>query len=243
MNIRAETSDQSRGPVASYRHSLGFLGIVALTMLAGFFAQHQATAGGGITSDRSGMIPLYLSAIVMNGLLVYFVWGGVRHHGGNLFDLIGGRWASWRDLGRDLAIAAPFWLVLKAAAWGMAWLLGQDHAKTVDVLLPHGVLEVSLWIAVSAMAGFGEELVFRGYVQRQALALSGSTLIAVIGQGVLFGVMHAYQGWKAVVVISGMGMLFGWLAVWRRNLRVGMLAHGWQDLWAGWLSHLCGVPF
>lgn len=243
MNTHALTLDEIQKPVASYRHSLGFLGIVAATMLAGFAAQHRATAGGGLASSHSGMIPLYLSAIFMNGMLIYFVWGGVRKAGGNLFDLIGGRWTCWSDLGRDLAVAAPFWLVFKGAVWGMSWLLGENHAKTVDILLPRGVLEIAVWIAASAAAGFGEELVFRGYVQRQVQALSGSTWIAVLGQGLLFGMMHAYQGWKAVVVISSVGMLFGWLAVWRRNLRAGMLAHGWADVWAGWLSQACGARF
>lgn len=243
MKNQAVASAQGREPVASYRHSLGFLGIVAAVVLAGFAAQHRATVGGGLATAHQGMIPLYLSAIFMNGMLVYFVWVGVRKQGGNLFDLIGGRWANWRDFGRDLLIGALFWVVLEAAAWGMAWLLGQSHAKTLDILLPQGALEVFVWIATSAMAGFCEELVFRGYVQRQVLALSGSRLVAVVGQGVLFGVMHAYQGWKAVVVISGVGILFGWLAVWRRNLRVGMLAHGWTDVWAGWLSQVCGARF
>lgn len=185
--------------VASYRHFLGFLGIVAAVLLAGLAAQQRATVGGGLASAHQRMIPLYLSAIFMNGMLVYFVWGGVRRHGGNLFDLIGGRWTGWRDLGSDLALAAPFWMLFKATAWSLAWLLGQDHAKTLDILLPRGGLEVSMWITTSAMAGFSEELVFRGYVQRQILAMSGSTFVAVIGQGVLFGLMHAYQGWKATV--------------------------------------------
>ena len=34
------------------------------------------------------------------------------------------------------------------------------------------------------------------------------------------------------------GMIFGGLAAWRKTLRVGMVAHGWQDIWAGWLSQV-----
>jgi hypothetical protein len=48
--------------------------------------------------------------------------------------------------------------------------------------------------------------------------------------------MHAYQGWRAVTLISALGILFGGLAAWRKTLRVGMVAHAWQDVWAGWLS-------
>ncbi len=243
MKDRDTDSHATPQPIASYRHSLVFLGIVAAVMLAGFAAQNRATTDGGLASEHSGMIPLYLAAIVADGMLAYFVWVGVRKHSGSLFDLIGGRWASWRDVGRDLALAAAFWVVWKAAGWGLAALLGESHAKTVDILLPQGALEVSVWIVTSAVAGFCEELVFRGYVQRQVLALSGRTLVAVLGQGVLFGMMHAYQGWKATVVISGLGILFGCMAAWRKQLRVGMLTHAWADIWAGWLGNAIGARF
>ena len=54
----------------------------------------------------------------------------------------------------------------------------------------------------------------------------------------VFGMMHAYQGWRAVVLISIIGMMFGGLVAWRKTLRVGMVAHGGQDIWAGWLSQV-----
>jgi membrane protease YdiL (CAAX protease family) len=120
----------------------------------------------------------------------------------------------------------------------MDGLLGHGSEKSVDVLLPRTALEAVVWIATSVSAGFCEELVFRGYVQSQSLALSQSAVIAVAAQGLVFGMMHAYQGWRAVVSISVLGMMFGGLAAWRKTLRIGMVAHAWQDVWAGWLSHL-----
>ncbi len=38
---------QRREPVASYWHSLGFLGIVAAVVFMGYAAQHRQVAGGG----------------------------------------------------------------------------------------------------------------------------------------------------------------------------------------------------
>ena len=63
-------------------------------------------------------------------------------------------------------------------------------------------------------------------------------MAAVIGQGVLFGLMHSYQGWKQVIVISALGVLYGALAAWRRNLRANIIAHAWSDVWEGWLKQL-----
>lgn len=223
-------------PVASYWHSLGFLGIVAAVVFMGYAAQHRQVAGGGLTETHGHVIPIYVSVSVLDWLLVLFAWRGVRRRGGTFGSLIRGRWETGRDIARDLGLAALFWGILLAAAWGMESLLGPGQEKTLDILLPRTPLEVGVWILTAASAGFCEEFVFRGYVLRQLLALSGSTVAAVVGQGVIFGLMHAYQGWRLVVHITVIGILFGGLAAWRKTLRVGMVAHGWQDIWAGWLS-------
>jgi membrane protease YdiL (CAAX protease family) len=224
--------------VASLRHSLVFLAIVAGVVVAGFAAQNRQVAGGGLVESHAHVIPIYMSAIVMNWLLALFVWKGIRARGGSAAALIGGRWGNVRELLRDLGIAALFWGAFAATAWGVHWLIGEGHEKSVDILLPRTVLEVAVWIATSVSAGFCEEFVFRGYVQRQLLALSQRVWVAIVLQGLVFGAMHAYQGWRAAVTISILGMMFGGLAAWRKTLRVGMVAHGWQDIWAGWLSHV-----
>jgi CAAX protease family protein len=237
MQDQAVYQEQTARPVASYRHSLVFLAIAAGVMIAGFAAQNRPVAGGGLVESHVHVIPIYASVTAMNWLLALFVWKGIRKRGGRAGSLIGGRWENAREVFRDLGIAALFWGVFVAAAWGLNELLGHGNEKSVDVLLPQTGLEIVAWIATSVSAGFCEEFVFRGYVQRQLLALSQSAWIAVVLQGLVFGVMHAYQGWRAVVTISVLGMMFGGLAAWRKSLRVGMAAHAWQDVWAGWLSH------
>jgi CAAX protease family protein len=230
-------------PVASYRHALVFLGIAAAVTAAGFAAQNRQVSGGGLVASHVHVVPIYLSVTLLNGLLALFVWKGIRARGVSVAALIGGRWGSLRECLRDLGIAVLFWGAFAAVAWGMHGLLGHGDENSVDVLLPRTALEISVWIVTSASAGFCEELVFRGYVQRQALALSQSAGVAVAAQGLVFGMMHAYQGWRAVVSISVLGMMFGGLAVWRKTLRIGMVAHAWQDVWAGWLSHLTSARF
>jgi uncharacterized protein len=223
-------------PVASYRHSIGFLGIVALVVMMGHAAQHREVAGGGLIESHAHVIPIYLSITVMNWLLVLFAWRGVRRRGGTVASLVRGRWENGHEVIRDLGIAALFWGVVLAASWGMDRLLGEGLEKTLDILLPRSPVEVGVWFLTAVSAGFCEEFVFRGYVMRQLLALSNSTVAAVAGQGIVFGLMHAYQGWRPVFHITIIGILFGALAAWRKTLRVGMIAHGWQDIWAGWLG-------
>jgi Type II CAAX prenyl endopeptidase Rce1-like len=52
---------------------------------------------------------------------------------------------------------------------------------------------------------------------------------------IFFGLAHSYQGWKHVIVIVALGILYGALVAWRRNLRDSMIAHAWSDLFEGWL--------
>jgi membrane protease YdiL (CAAX protease family) len=228
-------------PIASWRHFAGFLLIGAGMVALGTLAQHAPTGSGAAASSghlarHSQAIHIYLAAILMDCLLLYYCWVGVHYRGGNLQTLSGGRWTSWKSLATDVAIAAPFWVLWEGAAYGVHWLLGTSSAKTVDSLLPQSLLEILLWIATSITAGICEEMAFRGYVQKQFHALTGSVVMAVLAQGLVFGLFHSYQGWKNVVVISVLGVLYGLLAAWRRNLRANILVHAWTDVWSGWLQ-------
>lgn len=147
-----------------------------------------------------------------------------------------GHWSRLGDVGRDLVIAALFWGVFEATAWLMHFLLGPDTARSISVLLPQGAPEIALWVLVSASAGFCEEAVFRGYLQRQFHAFSRSALVAVLAQAVVFGISHGYQGGRQVVTITVLGLLYGLLAWWCRSLRPGMMAHAWTDVFSGILS-------
>ncbi|HMG87382.1 MAG TPA: CPBP family intramembrane glutamic endopeptidase [Terracidiphilus sp.] len=213
----------------------------------GFIAQHTATAGNGVAAagqlaSHRQAIPIYLAALVMDWALFYYCWAAVHHYGGSLWTLSGGRWNSWKDVLVDLGIMAPFLIVWEGTAYGVSRLIagsvGPGSAKTVDSLLPQSLIEILIWIATSITAGICEEMVFRGFLQRQLHALSGNIAVAVLGQGLVFGLFHSYQGWRNVVVISVLGILYGALAVWRRNLRINIVAHAFTDVWEGWLKFI-----
>ncbi len=236
----AATSN-SPEPIASMRHFIGLLLIGAGVVAFGFYAQHGSGGGapaGQLAAHRVA-IQVYLVAIFMDWALFYYCWAGVHHRGGSLWSLAGGRWNSWRSVGIDLAIALPFWIIWEGTAYVVARLLGPTSgAKSVDSLLPQSVAEVLLWIATCATAGICEEMVFRGYLQRQLHAFTGRLATAVVAQGVIFGVFHAYQGWKNIIVISVVGVLYGMMAAWRRNLRINIVTHAWTDFWEGWLKFI-----
>jgi membrane protease YdiL (CAAX protease family) len=227
--------------IASSKHLVGFLLIGAGLVALGLLAQHAPTGGSagastGQIGRHSQAIHIYLVAILMDWGLLYYCWAGVHRRGGNLRTLSGGRWTSWKSVAVDVGIGLPFWVLWEAAAYGVHSLLGPSSAKSVDSLLPQSLLEILIWIGTSITAGVCEELAFRGYVQRQFHALTGSVAVAVLGQGLVFGLVHFYQGWKNVIVICVLGVLFGALAAWRRNLRANIIVHAWADIWSGWLK-------
>ncbi|HLW52970.1 MAG TPA: CPBP family intramembrane glutamic endopeptidase [Candidatus Angelobacter sp.] len=82
-------------------------------------------------------------------------------------------------------------------------------------------------------AGFFEEVIFRGYLQRQIGNVSGRIWVGITASAVLFGAAHGYQGWRMMIVIAVFGAFFGILAHFRRSLRPGIIAHAIQDAYSG----------
>jgi membrane protease YdiL (CAAX protease family) len=89
-----------------------------------------------------------------------------------------------------------------------------------------------VFLSLAASAGFGEELVFRGYLTRQFSAWTGSSAFGLVLQGIAFGLAHGFYG-KAMIAVMMQGWLLGLLAYWRKSLRPGMLAHWLQDSMGG----------
>ncbi len=209
---------------------------VALAIAGGLFQKHARSEPAALGGHPS-VVPLYLSLIASEWALVYWVWkGGLQRTGTKLRDLVGGVWNSGRRIATDLLLACGLWLLWLGVLRVWQIYSGTSHAASVNVFLPRGVYEAALWIAVSVSAGFCEEVVFRGYLQRQFWALTGSNAAAVLLQAMVFGVAHAYQGTGAALKVGSYGFLFGLLASWRKSLRPGMMAHAWSDIFGGLIS-------
>jgi membrane protease YdiL (CAAX protease family) len=238
----AETlRDERSKPVASYSHTVALLGLMFVSLAVPFALQRHALNGAqqSAASIRPNLIPGFLMSLAFDWGIFFYAWIGVKQKGGSLATLSAGRWLRMSELLRDIGIAIPFWVVWELVAHGATMLLAPSPAKAADVwVTPRGIPEVGLWLAVSCSAGFCEEVIFRGYLLRQFGALTGSVWTGVLCQAAAFGAIHPFKGWKYVLVVSILGVLYGVLAVWRRDLKPGMLAHGLSDIWEGWLKHV-----
>src|SRR5262249_15355852 len=225
-------------------HTAGLIGALALAVAFGTWFQKAGPAPAA-TGEHRGAIALYVSAMFFDWALFYYVWRFAARSGTTFPRIVRRRWANARDVAGNIAIAIPFWVVWEAVAIVLHRLLGPNTAKSIGGFLPRTAAEVAVWLAVCATAGFTEEFVFRGYLQQQLEAWTGSRAAALLLQSVCFGIGHAYQGIRNVVVITVLGALYGLLFLWRRSTLPGMLAHAWSDVYGGlgmrFLSRL--LPF
>lgn len=177
---------------------------------------------------------MYLLTILMEWGIVVFVFFGVHHRGGSIRNLIGGRWNTPFEFLKDWGISILFWFVALLVLFltGRALHI-QPGGQNLRFMVPHSGAELVVWIFLSLTAGICEEIIFRGYLQRQLLGWLKSAPMAVVISAMAFGAGHIYQGVKSAIVIGVFGLLFGILAEWRKNLRPGMMAHAWHDALSG----------
>lgn len=178
----------------------------------------------------------YMFAAVVEWLILAFVWFGIRLRNVSLRDLIGGQWSNWQAVVRDLGIVILFFIASNIISALLTGFLKVDPSQAVRGMLPHGGIEAALFLLMALTAGFCEEIIFRGYLQRQFAAMMGNAGAAVVTQGILFAVFHGNQGWKFMVIIATYGWFLGALAYWRRSVRPGMIAHFVQDGLVGLLA-------
>src|SRR5262249_17617621 len=141
---------------------------------------------------------------------------------------------------KDVSLGLSFWLVSAIALAVLMRSLTTSRGLPESVLniLPRTPQELTLWLVVATSAGVCEEIVFRGYLQRQLVAASGRVGWGIVGQAVLFGIGHNYQGYVNVVSISLLGLALGGVAAWRKSLRPTMIWHAWMDAIGGVVVYL-----
>ena len=140
---------------------------------------------------------------------------------------------------KGIAVAVGFWLIALVVLGAASLALQATKAsQNIRVLLPQSQLEVFLWILTSITAGVCEEIIFRGYFQRQFSAWTGNVAAGVLLSAAAFGAGHIYQGWRSAIVVLVYGSLFGILAEARESLRPGMMTHAWHDGFVGLVGRL-----
>jgi len=233
-STQVTAADTRRQPIAPWWHTALVLALLAIGSVASAYQHGLPNANLPGVSHR---LSSYVTVLIQEWLGVFLVWLALRRRGLSVGSLVSGRWQTPRAFFRDLGLAVGFMVVVIPLAGVFAYLLGANNNSALPNITPKTLLELLVFLVLAASAGFGEELVFRGYLTEQFSAWSGSRAIAVLLQGVVFGLAHGFYG-KAMLAIMLQGWLLGLLAYWRKSLRPGMLAHWLQDSIGGIVAFL-----
>jgi|SRR5450432_1049115 len=218
--------------IASPWHTAIVLGVQFALSLRGYLRSGQLRAA--INPDR---MSIYERTILFQWLVFVLVIVGVRLHGTSVYVVLGERWKTLERFLTDIGIA----VLLLIASVMVPSILGPHSQSTGDpatqFLLPRGQAEIAGWIALSLTAGLCEEVLFRGYLQRQFAAFTNNAAFGILFSALLFGAAHGYQGLAKALLIALTGVILGVAAHWRNSTRPGMFAHAAQDLLGGLMPH------
>ncbi|HEX5234059.1 MAG TPA: CPBP family intramembrane glutamic endopeptidase [Silvibacterium sp.] len=212
--------------VAPWWHTALFGAIVVgISILS---SRQSKTAGFG-----GSHIKRYAFTIAWECLLALFAWWGLRMRGTPVRQVLGLRRSGMKEWARDFGIALLFWIIAIVVLAATATVLRLVHLiepqKALLAIAPQTLGQMLLWLALCVTAGVVEEFVFRGYLLQQFTSINGKLWIGVIASSLLFGAAHGYEGIGGMITITVYGVLFCLLAIHRRSLRAGMIAHAWHD--------------
>lgn len=229
MNDQIE--DPRAGPLGSWRHTIILCAILLAIAALGFLSLRPA-APQGAASPVSGAA-LYLPLLAAEWGLFFYVRMGLRRRGKTIRGLVSARPFTRRTIAVDFVLGVLMFGAFLAASYALDLAFGPAGQAGVQPLLVRQAADIPLWILLALSAGLVEELTFRGYLQRQFGFLLGNRWLGVVAQAVLFGVTHGYQGAALVLKIAVLGMIFGALALCRRSLLPGIIAHAGVDVIGG----------
>lgn len=198
----------------------------------------------GAVQGQGSRLLLYGGTFVTQLVLILLVWFGIHLRGVRIRDLIGGRWKTVEAFLLDVGLAIVFLVVADLLLVGVRVVVGtmdlhnlvkqkDETLRMLGPIAPHTYLEAGIFVLLSVCAGLFEEIIFRGYLQRQFAVLGRSAVVGIVASAAIFGLGHGYQGPRMMVVIGVFGAFFGILAHFRKSLRPGMMAHALQDAFTG----------
>lgn len=186
-----------------------------------------------MTEEMLERIPVYLGSILSISLLGFLglglgVWGFEPADLG-LVGLPVGPLLGW-----VVAITGGALLLGKLTEPLDKAIHGGPHPILLQ-LLPRTPREKGVFGGLSLVAGWGEEVAYRGYVPAALLLLVADPWVAMGIAALAFGGLHSYQGGIGVVRTALMGFLLGVPVVLTGSILPSIAAHALVDLIAGFV--------
>jgi uncharacterized protein len=103
----------------------------------------------------------------------------------------------------------------------------------VRQIIPRSNAERLVWIISSCTAGATEEIIFRGVLFALLASVTRSIALASLLSAVVFALAHYRQGWKSMLFILGIALLFQWLVIYSGSIVPAMIVHAMYNLARG----------
>lgn len=185
-----------------------------------------AQVGFAIAAVATGSSELSLATLVASfaGTYVGLVGGSLLLTGGNLRSA--GLSLRWIDVPVGLAsgLAASF-VIVPALAWPIERLFPDADISEPAERLADATPGWRIWVlalCVAVITPIAEEVFFRGIVQGRLVARIGPVVGVAVGS-LLFGLVHFQL--IQLVPLTGLGAVFGLLALRMRRLGAAIVAH------------------
>ncbi len=184
-----------------------------------------------VRSEKLERLPVYLGSaatILLIGAIGLLL--GFRLVGGEGLGLVwlpAGEFVLW-TLGLTAAGLGVIGFFLPADR-----VLSGDGARVLAELLPRTGREKGAFVGLSAAAGVGEELAYRGYALVAIQLLGAGPWAAAGASSAAFGFLHSYQGPVGVIRTGVMGFILAVPVLLTGSLLPSIAAHTLIDLIAG----------
>jgi membrane protease YdiL (CAAX protease family) len=172
---------------------------------------------------------VWTSTIVMLALLFVLAWLV-----GRSFD-----YDAWAvpPLGPRAWLAAAgalaFCFLLRALARALT-PEAERRKLAVFKLAPRTRKEWLLWTAAVVLASVSEEIAYRGVAMSILWYALGDPWLATAISALAFGLAHAVQGWRSVLIVTVFGLVMQALVLYTGTLVLAMLVHAVYDFVAGY---------
>lgn len=197
--------------------------------------------GGDISLDMVDPVRyIYIPTIIIEWLIVLAVSLGIRREKSS-FASIGLVRPKLVDVPTAILFLIGANIVLMPVEVGLS-AIGLPVNENVNLLVEKAEQSFWWWLALSATAGFCEEVAFRGYIVTRIRGIfpGGGWALAVGISSFAFAAGHGYQGPGGLILLFFLGAMFCGLFLYTKSLWPAILAHFIQDFSAVIYSHFVG---
>jgi membrane protease YdiL (CAAX protease family) len=214
-------------PIAPIAHTLA---IFALLVLSTWYTSTHAAARALSANTR---VLHYLASIGLEWMLLGLVMLGIYRRRDFLRMAFLNRSRSLLQsigLGFAVYMAGLMSIATVSSILYFTSLFQHRNEAVILAIAPRTPLEFAVWFGVSLTAGICEELIFRGYLLQQLIALTGRPIVSVVVAALLFGSVHLYEGFAAVLPLAALALVYGSVVRYcKGDLRAVIVAHTLQD--------------